>query len=103
MKKKEFKVNGATILVLQEGDRLEFSMQIKSLRLFQCTTYKGKIEDVTEENAIDIWNRYHKKVGKLDDAWIAKLKKHSKRRKPWKKRKEGSSESSEPIIREIRP
>lgn len=102
MKKKEFKVNGATILVLQEGDRLEFSMQIKSLRLFQCTTYKGKIEDVTEEDAIDIWNRYHVEIRQKDDAWRKKMKKLSKRRKPWRKRKEDSSESSVPIIREIR-
>jgi hypothetical protein len=103
MKQKEFKVNGATILVLQTDGWLDFSMLIKSTRYFHCITYRGKIEDVTEEDAIDIWNRYHKKVGKLEDAWIAELKRHSKRQKPWRKRKKGRSESSEPIIREIRP
>ena len=103
MKKKEFTVNGATILVLQADDWLDFSMQIKSLRFFHCTAYKGKIEDVTEEDAIDIWNRYHVEIKQKDDAWRKKMKKLSKRRKPWRKWKKGSSESSEPIIREIRP
>jgi hypothetical protein len=103
VKKKEFTVNGATIMVLQVDDWLDFSMQIKSLRFFHCNTYKGKIEDITEEDAIETWNRYHEKVGKLDDAWIAELKKNSRRRKPWKKRKKSSSDSSEPLIREIRP
>ena len=103
MKCKKYYFKGATILVLQADDWLDFSMLIKSTRYFHCTTYRGKIEDVTEEDAINIWKRYHKKVGKLEDAWIEKLKKHCKRRKPWRKGKKGSYESSEPIIREIRP
>lgn len=101
MKKKEFTVNGATILVLQVNGRLDFSMQIKSLRFFHCTTYKGEIEDVSEEDAIEIWNRYYKKISKLDAKWRAKLKKPSKLDKPRRKRNVNSSESSEPLIRVI--
>ena len=103
MKKKEFTVNGATIQVLQVGDSLDFSMQLKSPRLFHCTTYKGKIDDVTEEDAIDIWNRYHLEVIQKDIAWREKMEIRSKRRKSWRKRKESSSENSEQLIREIRP
>jgi hypothetical protein len=101
MKKKEFLIKGATILVYQEGDWLDFLMQIKSTRLYQCTTIKGKIEDVTEEDAIDIWNRYYKKISKLDAKWRATLKKASKMRKPRRKRNVNSSEITEPLIRVI--
>lgn len=100
MKKKEFTVNGATILVLQVDDWLNFSMQIKSLRFFHCATFKGKIDDVTEDDAIEIWNRYHTEITQKDEAWIAKL---FKRRKTWQKRNKSSSDSSKPLIREIRP
>lgn len=103
MKSKNFNYKGATILVLQQDDWLDFLMQIKTTRLFHCTTIKGKIEDVTEEDAIDIWNRYYKKISKLDDAWKAKLKKHSRGRKHWQKKKKTTTESSEPVIRVIQP
>ena len=103
MKRKEFIVNGATILVLQVDRWLVFSMQLKSQRLFHCTTYKGKIGDVTEEDAIEIWNQYHVEINQKDEAWRERMKKRSKRRKSWRKRKESSSENSEQLIREIRP
>lgn len=101
MKKKEFLIKGATIMVLQQGDWLDFLMQIKSTRFFHCTTIKGKIEDVTEEDAIDIWNRYYKKISKLDAKWRATLKKASKMRKPRRKGIVNSSEITEPLIRVI--
>lgn len=101
--RKEFTVNGATILVLQMDRWLVISMQLKSQRLFHCNTYKGKIGDVTEEDAIEIWNQYHVEINQKDEAWRERMKKRSKRRKSWRKRKESSSESSEQLIREIRP
>lgn len=101
MKTKEFIVNGATIYALQIGDSVAFHMSIKTCRCFHCVTLKAKIEDMNEQDARNIWNRYYRKIKKQDDAWRAELKKHSKSRKPRWKRKKSDSDGTEPVIREI--
>ena len=101
MKRKEFVVNGATLYTLQIGDSVAFYMSIKTCRCFHCITLKAKIEDITEQDAKNIWNRYYRKIKKQDDAWRAELKKRSKSRKPRWKRKKFDSDGSEPVIREI--
>lgn len=101
MKHKKFEVMGATVLVLQKGDSVAFYMSIKTCRFFHCVTLKAKIEDITEEDAKNIWKRYYQIIKKQDDAWRAKLKKRSKSRKPRWKRKMSDSDGSEPVLREI--
>ena len=58
MKVKKFEFKGATILVLQEGEMVEFYMNYKTSDYFFCVGYKAKIEDITECDAISIWNQY---------------------------------------------
>ena len=98
MKTKEFIVNGATIYALQNGDSVDCFMSIKTSRCFHCVTLEAKIEDITEEDAKNIWNRYYQRIKKQDDAWRAKLKGHSKSRKPKRKK---SDNDSEQVIRVI--
>ena len=103
MKTKKFIVNGATIYALQVDDTVDFYMSIKSCRCFHCVTLKARIEDITEQDARNIWNRYYHKIKKQDDAHIAQLKKHSRCWKPRWKRKKSDSDGSEPVLREFRP
>jgi hypothetical protein len=101
MKTKEFIVNGATIYALQIGDLVDFCMSIKTCRCFHCVTLKARIEDITEQDAKNVWNRYYHTIKKQDDAWGRKMKQYSKSRKSWK-RKKSDSDDSEPVIRVIR-
>lgn len=58
MKIKKFNFKGASILVLQEGEMVEFYMNYKTSDYFFCVGYKAKIEDITECDAISIWDQY---------------------------------------------
>jgi len=58
MKSKKFIFKGASILVLQEGEMVEFYMNYKTSDYFFCVGYKAKIEDITECDAISIWDQY---------------------------------------------
>jgi hypothetical protein len=101
MKTKKFIVNGATIYALQDSDSVEFIMSINTCRCFHCVTLKAKIEDITEQDAKNIWSRYYHKIKKKSDAWRAELKKLPKSRKSRWKRKRTDIDDSEPVIREI--
>ena len=71
MKVKKFEFKGATILVLQEGEMVEFYMNYKTSNYFFCVGYKAKIEDITECDAISIWNQYFDSTVEEENALIS--------------------------------
>lgn len=91
MKVKKFEFKGATILVLQEGEMVEFYMNYKTSDYFFCVGYKAKIEDITECDAISIWNQYFDCTVEEENALIsyheAMMEELEKRQKSKKKRK----------------
>ena len=91
MKCKKFDFKGATILVLQEGEMVEFYMNYKTSNYFFCVGYKAKIEDITECDAISIWNQYFDLTVEEENAVIsyheAIMEELEKRQKSKKKRK----------------
>ena len=92
MKVKKFEFKGATILVLQVGEMVEFYMNYKTSDYFFCVGYKAKIEDITECDAISIWNQYFDCTVEEENALIsyheAMMEELEKRQKSKKKRKE---------------
>lgn len=92
MKCKNFFIKGATILVLQEGEMVEFYMNYKTSDYFFCVGYKAMIEDITECDAISIWNQYFDCTVGEENALIsyhdAMMEELEKRQKTKKKRKE---------------
>lgn len=71
MKCKNFNFKGATILVLQEGEMVEFYMNYKTSDYFFCVGYKAKIEDITKCDAISIWNQYFDGTVEEENALIS--------------------------------
>ena len=91
MKSKKFNYKGATILVLQEGEMVEFYMNYKTCEYFFCDGYKAKIEDITECDAISIWNQYFDSTVEDENVLISyyqeMVEKMEKQQKSRKKRK----------------
>ncbi len=91
MKCKKFNFKGASILVLQEGEMVEFYMNYKTSDYFFCVGYKAKIEDITECDAISIWNQYVDCTVEEENALIsyheAMMEELEKRQESKKKRK----------------
>jgi hypothetical protein len=91
MKCKKFNFKGASILVLQEGEMVEFYMNYKTSDYFFCVGYKAKIEDITECDAISIWNQYFDCTVEEENALIsyheAMMEELEKRQESKKKRK----------------
>ena len=58
MNSKEVVIQGATILVLQDGEKVKFYMNYKTSDYFFCVSYKAKIEDLDEYDFLDIWKQY---------------------------------------------
>lgn len=91
MKVKKFEFKGATILVLQEGEMVEFYMNYKTSDYFFCVGYKAKIEDITECDAISIWNQYFDSTVEDENVLISyyqeMVEKMEKQQKSRKKRK----------------
>ena len=92
MKVKKFEFKGATILVLQEGEMVEFYMNYKTSDYFFCVGYKAKIEDITECDAISIWNQYFDSTVEDENVLISyhqsmmeEMEKQQKNRKKRKK------------------
>ena len=71
MKVRKFEFKGASILVLQEGEMVEFYMNYKTSDYFFCVGYKAKIEDITECDAISIWNQYSDKTSEYDNVLMS--------------------------------
>jgi len=71
MKCKNFFIKGASILVLQEGEMVEFYMNYKTSDYFFCVGYKAKIEDITECDAISIWEQYFDCTVEKENALIS--------------------------------
>ena len=88
---KYFNYKGASILVLQKGEMVEFYMNYKTSDYFFCVGYKAKIEDITECDAISIWNQYFDCTVEEENALIsyheAMMEELEKRQKSKKKRK----------------
>lgn len=55
---KYFNYKGASILVLQKGEMVEFYMNYMTSDYFFCVSYKANIEDISESDAIDIFGQY---------------------------------------------
>ena len=95
MKTKKFIFKGTSILVLQEGEMVEFYMNYKTRDYIFCVGYKAKIEDITECDAISIWNQYFDIVVEEENAFIsycqAVMKSMEKQLKSRKKRKKTNS------------
>ena len=91
MKSKKFIFKGASILVLQEGEMVEFYMNYKTSDYFFCVGYKAKIEDITECDAISIWNQYFDSTVEDENVLISyyqeMVEKMEKQQKSRKKRK----------------
>ena len=91
MKSKKFNFKGASILVLQEGEFVEFYMNYKTSDYFFCVGYKAKIEDITERDAFSIWDQYFDCIVEDENALIsysqAMMEEMEKRQKTEKKRK----------------
>ena len=91
MKSKKFIFKGASILVLQECEMVEFYMNYKTSDYFFCVGYKAKIEDITECDAISIWDQYFDIIVVNENALIsydeAMMEELEKRQKTEKKRK----------------
>lgn len=91
MKSKSFSFKGATILVLQDGEMVEFYMNHVTSNYYFCTDYKAKLEDITERDAIRIWNQYSDRTVEDDNAlishYLAKMEARVKQQKTRKKRK----------------
>ena len=71
MNSKEVVIQGATILVLQDGEKVKFYMNYKTSDYFFCVSYKAKIEDITECDAIGIWDQYFDSTVKDENALIS--------------------------------
>ncbi len=92
MKSKKFNFKGASILVLQEGELVMFYMNYKTSDYFFCVGYKAKIEDITERDAIGIWDQYFDSTVEGENALISFYdamidEEMEKRQKTEKKRK----------------
>ena len=98
MKSKKFVFKGATILVLQEGEMVEFYMNYKTSDYFFCVGYNAKIEDITECDAISIWNQYFDCIVEDENTLIsyyeAMMEEMKEQQKPKKKRKKSNSRRS---------
>jgi len=57
--------------VLQEGEMVEFYMNYKTSDYFFCVGYKAKIEDITECDAISIWEQYFDCTVEKENALIS--------------------------------
>lgn len=57
--------------MLQEGEMVEFYMNYKTSDYFFCVGYKAKIEDITECDAISIWNQYFDSTVEEENALIS--------------------------------
>ena len=99
MNSKEAVIQGATILVLQDGEKVKFYMNYKTSDYFFCVGYKAKIEDITECDAISIWNQYFDSTVEDENALIsyhqAMMEAMEKQQKPKKKKKRPNSGGSE--------
>ena len=99
MKSKKFSYKGASILVLQEGEMVEFYMNYKTSDYFFCVGYKAKIEDITECDAISIWNQYFDSTVEGENALIsyteAMMEAMEEQQKSRKKRKRANPGRSE--------
>ena len=96
---KKFIIKGASMLVLQEGEMVEFYMNYKTSDYFFCVGYKAKIEDITEGDAISIWNQYFDSTVEDENALIsyhqAMMEAIEKQQKSRKKRKRANPGRSE--------
>lgn len=99
MKSKKFSYKGASILVLQEGEMVEFYMNYKTRDYIFCVGYKAKIEDITECDAISIWNQYFDSTVEDENALIsyteAMMEAMEEQQKSRKKRKRANPGRSE--------
>ena len=99
MKSKKFSYKGASILVLQEGDMVMFYMNYKTSDYIFCVGYKAKIDDITECDAISIWNQYFDSTVEDENALIsyhqAMMEEIEKQQKSRKKRKRANPGRSE--------
>lgn len=95
MKSKKFNFKGASILVLQDGEMVRFYMNYKTSDYFFCVCYKAKIEDITECDAIGIWDQYFDSTVKDENALIsfheAMMEAMEKQQESRKKRKKTNS------------
>ena len=95
MKSKKFNFKGASILVLQDGEMVRFYMNYKTSDYFFCVCYKAKIEDITECDAIGIWDQYFDSTVKDENALIsfheAMMEAMEKQQESRKKRKKPNS------------
>ena len=57
--------------MLQEGEMVEFYMNYKTSDYFFCVGYKAKIEDITECDAISIWEQYFDCTVEKENALIS--------------------------------
>ena len=91
MNSKQVVIQGATILVIQVGERVEFYMNFKTNDYFFCIGYKAKIEDLDEYDFLDIWKQYFDEVIGMENALISyhqtMMEEMEKQRKTRKKRK----------------
>lgn len=71
MKLKKFIIDGADILVLQEGKWVVFYMNHVIGNYYYCTEYKAKLEDITERDAIRIRNQYSDKTSEYDNVLMS--------------------------------
>ena len=99
MTSKKYNFKGASILVLQEGEMVEFYMNYKTSDYFFCVGYKAKIEDITECDAISIWNQYFDSTVEDENALIsyhqAMMEAMEKQQKSRKKRRRANPGRSE--------
>ena len=99
MKSKKFSYKGASILVLQEGDMVMFYMNYKTSDYIFCVGYKAKIDDITECDAISIWNQYFDSTVEDENALIsyteAMMEAMEKQQKSRKKRRRANPGRSE--------
>ena len=99
MNSKEVVIQGATILVLQDGEKVKFYMNYKTSDYFFCVSYKDKIEDLDEYDFLDIWKQYFDSTIDEENALIsyhqAMMEAMEKQQKPKKKKKRPNSGGSE--------
>jgi len=91
MNSKQVVIQGATILVVQVGERVVFYMNYKTDNFFFCVGYKARIEDLNEYDFLNIWKQYFDSTVDEENALIsyhqAMMEAMEKQQKPKKKRK----------------
>ena len=95
MNSKQVVIQGATILVIQDGETVRFYMNYKTNDFFFCISYNAKIEDLDEYDFLDIWKQYFDKVIGMENALIsyhqAMFEELKKRQNSRKRRKRTNS------------